>query len=188
MKLPRFTTQRLILRQIEMKDAKDLVRQINNLNISKWLLAVPYPYTLRSAKWWINHCREKEKEKPRTSYEFAVELRENPGIIGGFGISNVKRDQGTADLGYWLGQDYWRKGYATEGVTKIIDYAFQQLKLRRLVIPAFAANEGSNGLAKSLGFTYEGRFRQAVVCKATGKIHDENVWSLLRKEFKQRKK
>jgi len=66
----------------------------------------------------------------------------------------------------------------------MINYAFDKLKLRRLMIPAFATNKGSNGLAKSLDFTFEGILRQAVKCKATGKIHDENVWGLLRKEWK----
>lgn len=181
----RLTTPRLILRQIEMKDARELVKQINNLNISKWLLVVPYPYKMKDARWWINHVAEEVKEKPRKSYNFAVELKEKPGIIGGFGISDVNQYQGTAELGYWLGQDYWRQGYATEGVSRLIDYAFFNLRLRRLKIPAFATNPASNGLAKSLGFTCEGRLRQAVKCKATGKIHDENVWSLLRKEWRR---
>jgi RimJ/RimL family protein N-acetyltransferase len=186
MKLPRLTTKRLILRQIEMKDASRLVEQINNLEISKWLLAVPYPYKNKDALWWINHCREKNKEKPRKSYEYLVELKSELGIIGGFGISSIKYDQGTADLGYWLGEDYWGKGYATEGVSRLIDYAFKDLKLRRLKIPAFATNPASNALAKKLGFTYEGRLRKAVICKATGKIHDENIWGLLRSEWRKK--
>ena len=179
-------TERLILRQIRMKDASRLVEQINNINISKWLLVVPFPYRLKDAKWYINHVAEEIKKKPRTSYSFAVELKESPGVIGGFGISGIKFDQGTADLGYWLGQDYWRKGYATEGITSLINYAFRDLRLRRLRIPAFATNPASNALAKSLGFTYEGCLRRAVVCKATGKIHDENLWGLLKSELRKK--
>ncbi len=166
-----------------MKDAKDLVRHLNNLNISKWLLSVPYPYTIKDAKWWINHCKEKAKEKPRDSYEFAVELKNQQGIVGGLGITNIKRDQGQAELGYWISQDYWRHGYAKEGITKLINHAFKKLKLRRLTISAFATNPASNGLAKNLGFTQEGSLRKAVVCKATGKIHDENIYGLLKNEW-----
>ena len=177
-------TERLILRQIEEKDVKNLVEQINNLNISKWLLVVPYPYTIEDAKWYINHIAEKYKEEPQNSYDFALEIKKNPGLIGGMSISNIDYDQGTAELGYWIGQNYWRKGYASEGVKAMINYAFNKLNLRRLSIPAFSTNKGSNGLAKSLGFTFEGCMREAAKCKATGKIHDENLWSLLRKEWK----
>ena len=103
MKKIKLITERLILRQIEREDASRLVEQINNLNISKWLLVVPHPYLLKDAKWYINHVAEEVRKKPRKSYSFAVELKETPGIIGGFGISNVERDQGTAHLGYWIG-------------------------------------------------------------------------------------
>lgn len=180
----KLTTKRLILRDIELKDAKDLVKQINNINISKWLLVVPYPYTMKDAKWYINNCKEKKK-RPRTSYSFSVELKEKPGIIGGIGLSKVNIEQGTADIGYWIGEDYWRKGYTSEGVGKLINYAFNKLKLRRLTISAFKENKGSNGLAKSLGFKFEGTLRQVVKCKATGEIHDENVWSLLKSEYQK---
>ncbi len=176
-------TKRLILREITIDDAKNLIKNINNLNISKWLLAVPYPYTMKDAKWWINHCKEKSKEKPRTSYEFAVELKSEPEVIGGFGITNIKIDQGTADLGYWLAEKHWRKGYAKEGVSKLIEYAFEKLKLRRLAIPAFATNPASNALAKSLGFIHEGTLRKAIVCKATSEVHDENVYGLLKEDW-----
>jgi len=182
----RLTTKRLILRDITMKDVKDLVKQINNINISKWLLVVPYPYTMKDAKWYINQCKKESRKKSKEHYSFGVELKAKHEIIGGMGISKINYEQGTADIGYWIGKDYWRQGYALEGVRKLIDYSFNTLKLRRLTIPAFAINKGSNGLAKSLGFKYEGTLRQAAKCKATGKIHDENVWSLLSAEWKKK--
>jgi RimJ/RimL family protein N-acetyltransferase len=177
-------TKRLILRELTIEDAKDLVKQMNNINISKWLLVVPYPYTMKDAKWYINNCKEKKK-KPITSYSFNMELKEKQGIIGGLGLSHVNREQGKADIGYWIGEDYWRKGYTSEGVERLIGYAFNTLKLRRLTISAFKENKASNGLAKNLGFKYEGTLRQSVKCKATGKIHDENVWNLLKSEYKK---
>ena len=181
----RLTTKRLILRDITEKDASDLVRNINNLNVTKWLLKVPYPYTMKDAKWYINHSKEKLKQKPRTEYGWAIELKSEKGVIGGCGISKIDLEQGTADIGYWIGEDYWRKGYVSEAARRMIDFGFNKLKLRRITIPAYSDNEGSNGLAKHLGFKYEGRLRKAAVCKATGEVHDENLWSLLRKEWKR---
>lgn len=102
----KLTTKRLILRGPTMKDAKGLVSAINNINISKWLLVVPYPYTMKDAKLFINHCKKGARKKPRTSYNFAIELKSKHKLIGGSDISRVNRDQGTADLGYWLSEDY----------------------------------------------------------------------------------
>jgi len=80
----KLTTKRLILRDITMKDRESLVKHINNLNVSKWLLVVSHPYTMKDAKWFVNHCAEKSKDKPKTSYSFVIELKEKPGVIGGW--------------------------------------------------------------------------------------------------------
>jgi len=183
----KLTTERLILRKLRESDAKELVKRINNLNISKWLSVVPYPYGINDAKEYINYVVKIFKEEPQTGYEFAVERKNISGVIGGFGISNINKELGTGELGYWLGEDYWRKGYASEGISKLIDYAFNTINLRKLTIPAFKTNKGSNGLAKSLGFTYEGCLKKAGKCKATGKIHDENLWVLLKEEWTNKK-
>lgn len=184
----KIVTKRLILRDITMKDAKDLVENINNLKVSRYLLTVPYPYTIKDAKWWINHCKEKAKEKPRKSYDFNIELKSEKKIIGGIGLTKVDLNQGTAELGYWLGTNYHRKGFMTESVNRVIDFAFNELKLRRLETPIFKENKPSQELAKSLGFKYEGTKRKSVKTKSTGKIHDVNVYSLLKEEWSKVKR
>ena len=182
----KLTTRRLILRDVELADAVNLRKYINNLNISKNLLVVPYPYTKKDSLWWVNHCAEEQRKKPRTSYDVGIVLKGYPGVIGGAGIGHIDYGQGTAELGYWLAEDFWRQGIMGEAVKKLISFGFDDLKLRRLIIPAFSDNAASNGLAKKLGFHYEGKLRQAAVCKATGEIHDENLHSLLRDEWRKR--
>ena len=179
-------TKRLILRDIKVKDAESIRKHINNLDISKWLLVVPYPYTEKDTEEWVKHCKEEQKKKPRKSYDLGIVLKENKDeVIGGAGISNIKYEQGTAEMGYWLSQNYWRQGIMYEALKKIVDFAFNKLKLRRLEIPAYSKNLGSNKIAQKLGFKFEGKLREAAVCKATRKIHDENLYSLLRKEWKR---
>lgn len=179
------TTKRLILRPITMKDAKGLVEQINNIKISRYLLVVPHPYTLKDARWFINDCKRESKEKPRTSYEFTIELKEERKLIGGFGLTHIDMFHGTADLGYWLGEGYRRKGYATEAAEKVMELAFKKLRLRKLRIPVFAENKASNGFANKLGFKLEGTLRKHCKSKSNGKIHDENIYGLLREEWKK---
>ena len=71
---------------------------------------------------------------------------------------------------------YWNGITALESEKFLLKFAFNKLKLRRLTIPAFVENEGSNGLAKKLGFKYEGTSRKCCRAKSTGKIHDENFY------------
>lgn len=181
----RLITKRLILRQPVMKDRRDIIEGIGNLEVSKCLLVVPYPYTMRDATWWVNDCKEKMKKKPRTDYEFNIELKEEGRIIGGCVVSKIDRRQGKGTVGYWLNQKYWKKGYTGEALEKVIDFAFKRLKLRRLEAEVFSWNEKSANLLKKFGFKYEGTSRKACICKATGKIHDGDMYGLLRREYKR---
>jgi len=173
-------TERLILRDFEKKDMNDLIENINNLNISKWLLVVPYPYTKKDAEGWINHCAKKKKQ--RKDYNFGIEFEGR--MIGCVGLSNVDEFQGTATIGYWLGEKYWRQGIMKEALQKVLDFAFNQLKLRRINVEAYTKNEASNNLIKKMGFKFEGTRKKSARSKADGKIHDANEYGLLKEEWK----
>ena len=176
-------TKRLILRPINKKDAADLAKSLNNLNISKWIVPMPYPYKIKDAKWWINKQSNEFKKKQRTDYTFMIELKPNKRLIGAVGVSGFDNNKVKGELGYWLDEKYWRQGIMSEAVEAIIDFAFNKLKLEKVFIPAFVENPSSNAIAKKMGFKLEGVLRQHARCKATGKIHDENIWGLLRKEW-----
>lgn len=176
-------TKRLILRDIRKTDAESIRANINNLDISKFLLVVPYPYTKKDSVWWVNHCEEAQRKKPRTDYNFGIIIKPEKVVVGGIGLSKVDRYQGKATLGYWLGKDHWRNGYVFEAVKEIMDFAFDELGLRRVDVEAFTENEASNNLIKKLGFTYEGTFRKALRCKATGKIHDGHFYGMMKSEW-----
>ena len=178
-------TKRLVLRQIKESDAKSILENVNNLNVTKWLLVVPYPYKLKDAKFWINQCKEETTKKPRKEYNFGIELKEEKRIIGGIGLSSVNKEQGKSSLGYWLGENYWRQGYGSEALEQLIDLAFNKLKLRRLEANVFAGNPSSGKLLEKFGFKQEGYKRKAAVCKADGKIKDEISYALLREEYKR---
>jgi len=179
----RIETERLILRQPNKADISDVVRNLSNLEVSRWLLVVPYPYTRKDAQWYINHCAEKLKKKPRTDYSYWIELKESGEVIGGIGLSGIKFDQGTGTIGYWLGTSHHRKGYGSEALEALIDLAFKRLKLRRLEAGVIVGNPSSGVLLEKYGFKLEGLKRKAVIPKATGKIVDEHIYGLLRREY-----
>lgn len=101
-------TKRLILRPLKDSDAKSVSENINDLDISKWLLVVPYPYNLKDAKDWIKHNKEGWKKKKKKDYSFGIELKKEKKIIGGMGIHKIDKFHGKAEVGYWLGKKYWR--------------------------------------------------------------------------------
>ena len=176
-------TKRLIIREIRNKDKKDLLKNINDLDVSRNLLVVPYPYKNKDAEWWINKCEKEAKEKPRKNYNLIIELKSKKVLIGGVGLVKVDRFQGTAEVGYWLGKNYWRKGFMSETLKAILNFAFKKLKLRRMNLDTFRENKASSNLAKKNGFKFEGVKRKSVRSKADGKIHDDKIYGLLKEDW-----
>ncbi|MDD5519531.1 MAG: GNAT family protein [Kiritimatiellae bacterium] len=173
-------TKRLILRSLEKNDISSLVSLANNLRVSRYLLKVPYPYTKKDAKSFVTCCRRRARQRPRSEYVIAIESRTRRQLLGVISLMDVDRYQGTATLGYWLGEPYWRQGFMYEAAERVLSFAFRYLKLRRINVSASARNTASNRLIKKLGFAYEGTRRKADKALATGKIHDANIYGLLR--------
>jgi RimJ/RimL family protein N-acetyltransferase len=174
------TTERLVIREIRNEDKKDLIANINDLDVSTNLLAVHYPYTDKNAEDWINQCKKEAREKPRRNYNLVIELKLEKRVIGEIGLVNVDKFQGTTEIAYWLGENYWRKGFMSEALKDVLDFAFKKLKLRRINFYIFKENRASRNLAEKIGFKLEGMERKSVRSRADGKIHDDAIYGLLK--------
>ncbi|MBQ9659053.1 MAG: GNAT family N-acetyltransferase [Clostridia bacterium] len=170
-------TDRLILRQWKIQDVNDVVEGLNNLNVTKWLAQVPYPYTEEDAKSFINKSIE------NNLYNFAIVLKEENKVIGGTQLTNISFVHGTAGGGIWLNEKYQGQGYGTEAFGARIKYAFEELGLRRLENGYFKENEKSHKMQLRFGYKDEGIRRKKFISQSTGKYEDEYITGLLREEW-----
>ena len=173
----RIETDRLILRQFKIEDADDLVEELNNINITKWMSHTPYPYTKQDALDYIN------KSLNDKLYNFAIVLKENNKVIGATQIRSIDLVQGTAHGGIWINEKYHGHGYGTEAWGARIKYAFEVLGLRRLENGFFDGNESSKKMQERFGYKIEGKKRQRYKCLSTGQIVDEYITGLLKDEW-----
>jgi [ribosomal protein S5]-alanine N-acetyltransferase len=181
MRLPKkLVTQRLLLRPIQKDDVDDIVEGINNLNVSKWLLKVPYPYHKKDAQGWVT-----KKIKKKNDMQFILELKSEKKAIGAMGLHQINLEQGTATTGYWLSEKYWRYGYGSEALGAVLDVAFNKLNLRKVEAAVFVGNPASGKLLEKFGGQIEGLKRKAVISKATGKIMDEYIYGILKEDYKK---
>ncbi len=178
-------TKRLLIREYKKSDMKYLIENINDLNVTRWLLVVPYPYTKKDAIWWINKTKSNARQKQRVDYDLAIIFKKSNNLIGGIGINKVDKYQGTADIGYWIGKKYWGNGYATETLRVVIKFAFDKIKLRRLDAYVFVGNEKSGKVLEKCGFVLEGKKRKYAKSKSDGKVYDGYVYGLLKEEYKR---
>jgi RimJ/RimL family protein N-acetyltransferase len=102
-------------------------------------------------------------------------------VIGTATLFNIDLDNGRAELGYALGQDYWGKGFMNEALQALLEYAFGGLSLRRLEADVDPRNVASIRTLERLGFKKEGFLRERW-CVA-GEIQDALFYGLLKREW-----
>lgn len=138
--LPVLRTPRLTLDALTPEDAPALVAGVGNLDVSKWLSQVPYPYRLTDAESWIaEQARGDERNWA---------LRHDGLLIGVMGLAE--------ELGYWLGRPYWGQGFATEAGQAIVDQWFSDPQAGVLSAGYFSGNDGSGRVLEKLGFEVVG--------------------------------
>ena len=172
--------KRIILREWKDEDIYDLVEGLNNINVSKWMAGVPYPYTADDAKKFIEYVK---KLNEQSNISLAIVLKENNKVIGGTEITNINKKDGTAGGGIWINEKYQKNGYGIEAFSTKIKYAFEVLGLRRMENGYFPNNEKSKRMQEKLGYKDEGIRRKRFLCLATNEYVDECITGLLKEEF-----
>lgn len=174
-------TKRLILRKPQESDWQDIVEGVSELDVAKMTENIPHPYFKKDAEWFIKDALEKWEKK--TAIQFFIELKEEKKVIGVMALTNINEFNGTSTTGSWINKKYWRNGYITEAKIAINDFAFNELKLRRLNSTVKDDNQASNATQNKMGYKLEGFQRQGSRSKATGEIHNVNMYGLLKEDW-----
>lgn len=174
-------SKRILLRSWEDKDVEALTAGLNNLRVSKWLAAIPYPYTTRDAEAFIHYAKHTAEDAGNIM--LAIVLKESNQVIGGTSIEAINKRNGTFGGGIWLNENYHGNGYGAEAFSARIKYAFEELGLRRAESGYFPGNVQSEKMQKKLGFQDEGIKRKRFLCLSTNQYVDECVTGLLKEEF-----
>ncbi|MBL4617664.1 MAG: GNAT family N-acetyltransferase [Robiginitomaculum sp.] len=158
-------TPRLVLRPFTMKDAPRLCELIAEPEIISMMEQPPWPYTLADAELWLRGLPSRKERKQ--AYCFAIEIPRT-GIIGG--ISLQKKNSDLFDLGFWVGKDYWGKGYANEAAQAIMAWGVNELALTKITVGYFQDNPASGKLLQKLGFVATGK-----ACPINNPLRDKPV-------------
>ncbi|MDD3607382.1 MAG: GNAT family N-acetyltransferase [Candidatus Moranbacteria bacterium] len=150
-------SKNFILRLYKKGDEPSLVKHANNRTIAKNTLAMPYPYTMKDAKEWVEKNLKKYNKKDSDKFILAIEI--NGEVCGAIGLHHIEKEH-KAEIGYWLGSEHWGKGIMTEAVRLMTSYGFKKLKLRRIYAHVFLFNEPSKRVLEKAGYELEGISRK----------------------------
>ena len=168
------------IRKWELSDAKDLAAALSNKKVQDNLRdGLPYPYTEQDGKEFISAMLSADENE---TFAFAITVDNM--VIGSIGIfrqGNIHRQ--TAELGYYIAEEYWGKGIMTEAVKQICKYVFAKSDIIRIYAEPFAYNIASCRVLEKVGFQYEGTLRSNAV--KNGRVIDMEMYSLLKAEIKE---
>lgn len=155
--------------------AKELANALNNRNILNNLRdGLPYPYTENDAKEYITAMQNANKN---CVFAFAI-LFDNKciGSIGIFRQANIHIR--TAELGYYIAEEYWNKGIMTQAIKEICDYVFNNSDIVRIFAEPFESNIASQRVLEKNGFHCEGILKNNA-CK-NGRIVNMKMYAKLK--------
>lgn len=162
------------LDEYRMEDKHRLCEVISDPDIAKNTLAIPFPYTLKDAEWWLTEMGVR-KNSDQSQKNWAI--RNSEGLVcGGIGLhfkygGNSHKDE----FGYWLMRDLWQQGIMTKVVVRFTDHCFKELGLVRLEAPIFEFNVGSARVLEKSGYEREGFLKKAYL--KNGVYYDSILFS-----------
>jgi RimJ/RimL family protein N-acetyltransferase len=180
---PRLETARLVLRPFRHEDLPTFVAYRSDPEVARYQSwEAPYPEKLAR-----EFLEELDTTKPGARgewYQLAIELKDNGEMIGDCAFCVLEEDARQAEIGFTLATAYQGRGYAAEGVARLLDYLFDDLSLHRVRANCDADNERSWKLLERLGLRREAHLVEAAWFK--GRWSSEYWYAVLRREWEVR--
>jgi len=161
-----------------MEDAPNLAHSVNNKKLLDNLRdGLPFPYTVSDAEAYISAMLSAD---PNTTYEWAITV--DGAVVGSVGVfrkDNIHRL--TAEIGYYVAEEYWGKGVMTEAVKQACCYIFAHTDIVRIFAEPFALNLGSCRILEKAGFAFEGLMKKNAI--KNGVLLDMKLYALLKEDY-----
>jgi RimJ/RimL family protein N-acetyltransferase len=163
------------IRPWQAGDAADVAAIINNKKVQDNLRdGIPFPYTEKDGAEFIDSMLAVAQG---AAFPFAILVDGKvAGSIGAFRQSNIHSR--TAEMGYYVGEEYWGHGVCTAAVKLTCEYIFANTDIIRIYAEPFAYNAASCRVLEKAGFQYEGTLRSNAV--KNGGVVDMRMYALVR--------
>lgn len=173
--LPQLECGAALLRSWRPTDLESLVANASHADVSRGLHdRFPYPYTGADGRAWLARAVD---ESDRA---WAIEI--DGAAVGGVSLHpGVDVHRHSAELGYWIGRNYWGRGVMTTVLTAFADRAMSAFRLHRLFATVYASNPASMRVLEKVGFEREGVQKSAVMKR--GELLDLYVYARVRSEL-----
>lgn len=143
---------RLILRRLRADDAALIQPLADNWEVARQIANLPHPYGAAEARNFAGQALRAADEG--REFVFAI-VRQRDGAL--VGLIGLVADVAPMEIGYWIGQEYWGRNYASEALSALLDYAREILRSRMLDAVVFEDNAASIRVLIKCGFEFQER-------------------------------
>ena len=148
---PLLVSERLILRSPEAADIDAIAHLANNINVASKVSRMPYPYTVTDARNFVDRVASGAMGK----CVYAITRIDTRELIGCCGLQAQESDS-ALEIGYWLGEPFWNRGYATEAAQTLIDFGFRNFGIDFIDGRVRVMNTASRRVLQKCGFQFQG--------------------------------
>lgn len=170
--------RRVIVRPIAAGDIPDLLEVNGDDEVTRFL---PYPTwrSLDDGIAWLH--RMQGLAESGSAQQLVVQRMVDGKVLGGVLLFKHEPASARLEIGYVLGRQHWRQGFAREALAAVCDHLFREAGIRRIEAEVNPDNAASCALLQSLGFLLEGRLRQRWTGK--GRTYDTCLYGCLAHEW-----
>ena len=173
-------TDRLYFKPVSKEDI-NYIHELHSLTETDRFNTLGIPETIQDTEKIISEWLTGQSSLPQTSYIFCLTLANTNQFIGLIGLKIGKQNYKTAEVWYKIHFNHWHKGYATEALIKLIEYAFNDLKLHRIEAGCAVENIASIKVLEKVGMTREGMKRKKLPIR--GEWKDNYFYAILDEDF-----
>jgi [ribosomal protein S5]-alanine N-acetyltransferase len=172
--------KRLNIRELTYDDI-DNVHILHSLPETDEFNTLGIPENIQTTEKILFEWLDLRKQKPRKSYIFGIDKNNDNSFIGLIAIILGKENYRTAEVWFKIHKDFWRKGYTTEALAKILNFGFTELKLHRIEAGCAVDNIASSKVLEKVGMIREGVKRKKLPIR--GEWKDNYFYGILEDEF-----
>jgi RimJ/RimL family protein N-acetyltransferase len=173
-------TTRLYIRELELSDTES-IHHLHSLPETDKFNTLGIPETIQTTEALLQKWIKERKQLPRSSYIFCIEIVDTKQFIGLIALNLGDEKFKMGEVWYKLDVKFWRKGYTTEALTRLLDFAFNTLQLHRIEAGCAVEHIASIRVLEKVGMIREGRKRKKLPIR--GEWLDNYFYAILEEDF-----
>ncbi len=176
-------TNRLDIGEVTLPDIHN-IHKLHSLPETDEFNTLGIPENIQTTEKILAEWVTLQKQEPRYCHVFNITKKDDNTFIGLIALNLGKLNYRTAEVWFKMHKDFWRKGYTTEALIRVLDFGFNDLKLHRIEAGCAVENIASSKVLEKVGMTREGMKRKKLPIR--GEWKDNYFYGILEEDFNKK--